>query len=71
LPSLRRLIVVGEEAQPTATLFSELAELAELAKEVTEADRNRIWSAAQPNDIACILYTYGSTARPKGVPLEH
>jgi fatty-acyl-CoA synthase len=68
LPALQRLIVLEGEPPESAVPFSHLARL---AAGVDEATRARIWSTARPTDTACILYTSGSTARPKGVPLQH
>ena len=68
LPALKRLIVLGDRVPAAATAFGELASL---ANEVPDSERTSIWSAARPDDVACILYTSGSTARPKAVPLQH
>lgn len=68
LPALERLIVLGDRVPPTATAFSNLAGL---AAHISDSERPHTWSVARPDDIACILYTSGSTARPKGVPLQH
>ena len=63
-----RLIVCGEFSLLDCISFDELSTRANL---ISEGDRTAIWSAARPDDIACILYTSGSTAQPKGVPLQH
>ena len=68
LPALTRVVVLGTRVPPQASAF---ADLAGLAGELGEAQRAGIWCVAKPEDIACILYTSGSTARPKGVPLQH
>ncbi len=68
LPALKRLIVLGDRVPPRATAF---ADLARLSDQVPAAERANICAAAGPDDVACILYTSGSTARPKAVPLQH
>ena len=65
LNRLPTLVVVGAPAAGR-TVFSDLPALgADVPDSVVRA------GVVRPCDIACILYTSGSTATPKGVPLLH
>ena len=68
LPSLRQVIVVDGLAPAGGIGF---ADLASLGQTVSESTIDAIWNRVAPDTIACILYTSGSTATPKGVPLQH
>ena len=68
LPALRKLIVLGQPALAAARGFDEVLALGRnLDPAVVRAASARV----QPTDVLYVLYTSGSTARPKGVTLTH
>ena len=68
LPALRELIVLGQPTLAAARGFDEVLALGQrLEPAVVHAASMRV----QPTDILYVLYTSGSTARPKGVTLAH
>jgi fatty-acyl-CoA synthase len=68
LPALRELIVLGQPSLAAARSFHEvLARGRGLDPAVVHAAN----AGVQPTDLLYVLYTSGSTARPKGVTLAH
>lgn len=68
LPALATVVCMDDHTP--ANMLSQrsfLARAAEVAPEAATAAA----AAVRPDDIACLLYTSGSTALPKGVPLLH
>lgn len=63
-PKLRTVVVVGQESPPGALRWADLVELGSGEGPVGPP-------AAASEQAAVVLYTSGSTARPKGVPLIH
>jgi fatty-acyl-CoA synthase len=68
LPALRRLIVLGQPALAAACSFDEVLALGRGVDPQVVHDAS---ARVQPTDILYVLYTSGSTARPKGVTLAH
>jgi fatty-acyl-CoA synthase len=68
LPALRSVVVL--DGPVPAAAFAPAAFLARGAA-VDAATLAAAQAAVKPADICCILYTSGSTAAPKGVPLAH
>ena len=68
LPALRELIVLGQPSLAAARPFDEVSTRGrDLDPALVRAASARV----QPTDLLYVLYTSGSTARPKGVTLAH
>jgi fatty-acyl-CoA synthase len=68
LPALRELIVLGQPSLAAARPFHEV--LAR-GRRLDPAAARAASAAVQPTDLLYVLYTSGSSARPKGVTLAH
>jgi fatty-acyl-CoA synthase len=68
LPDLRRVLVAGDE-RPAGAIA--LDDVPELGRGVPDAAIDAAQRAVTPEDVACILYTSGTTSTPKGVQLCH
>ena len=65
--ALKEVVCLGE----TPAWATSFGRLIELGANVDDAVIDAAESAVDPNDIACLLYTSGSTSLPKGVLLQH
>lgn len=72
LPGFRKLILLDGEAQDD--LVISMADVSKLGRKMLAEkpeEFERIRSLVQPNDVANICYTSGTTADPKGIMLSH
>lgn len=67
-PELRQVVVVGSNAPQGMITFDQALER---GRAVEDEDIRACRASAHSRDLAYILYTSGSTARPKGVMVEH
>src|SRR5262249_44511491 len=67
-PALREIVVLGAATRPGYRRYEDLMPL---AAGVPDAAIDAAQRAVAPGDLAYLLYTSGSTARPKGVQLQH
>ncbi len=68
MPRLKRVIHVGARPYRDSIPFDDIYTRGRC---VADAEIERMAHAVDPNDIAYLLYTSGSTSTPKGVQLQH
>lgn len=73
LPELKKVIYIDGKANPEENDidYSELIKTGAKLRKQNAEEFDAIWKNVQPNDIANISYTSGTTADPKGIMLSH
>lgn len=69
LSGLERIFCIGDGPPPDG--MEAFEELRRLGADVPDRDIDTAQGAVDGEDVACLLYTSGSTALPKGVLLQH
>jgi long-chain acyl-CoA synthetase len=71
LPDLQIITMdCPSEASNNVITLDEMTKRGEASK-FSDAEYNKLWQSAQPNDWASIIYTSGTTGDPKGAILSH
>jgi fatty-acyl-CoA synthase len=68
LSALRHVVVAGGEGRAGTIALNDLPAR---GRDVADAQIDAAQRALTPEDVACILYTSGTTSTPKGVQLRH
>ncbi|NCB09302.1 MAG: hypothetical protein EOM73_14195, partial [Bacteroidia bacterium] len=73
LPDLEKVIFIDRKDNPGENdiEYLDLFSLGDEFRKTNQEDVDSIWKNIQPNDLANISYTSGTTADPKGIMLSH